>query len=293
MIGKFRYQASGKWLKGNTHIHSIVSDGALNFQQLANLYGKTGYDFLCRTDHWIASNANGDAQPGGMVWLDGIEVDERDEAGSYYHVVCLGKFEKITRTMRLDQAVQAAREQGGLAILAHPHWTGNTFDEALRYTFDGVEVYNNVCQWMNGKGFGGAYWDAMLAYNPATLAFASDDAHLTSNDPSWNGGWIMVNAAERKAGPILEAIRAGNFYASTGPEFLSLQADGQRVKVETSPVRAIRLVGPKYLCHKFLATEGETISSAEFDVPESWAGAYIQIEDEARRMAWSNPLFIS
>jgi hypothetical protein len=289
---RFRYGKNPTWFKGNTHIHSKVSDGAMDFTQLAVRYAGAGYDFLCRTDHWTASQVSADTAQYPLIWLDGVELDGRDANGVYFHIVCLGSFEGIKRGMNLESAVNAVREQGGLVILAHPHWTGNSLADALRHPFDGVEVFNNVCQWMNGKGGSQELWDAMLEHKPGTLVFACDDAHLTRADPGWNGGWIMVNSLVCKPGDILEAIRRGDFYASTGPEFEKIVCESYKVKVNTSPVKFIRLVGPRNACEKEIAPDGKSLTQAEFDVPKEWETVYIQIEDENRRFAWTNNLFI-
>ena len=52
----FRYDTSGAWFKGNAHIHSTASDGGKTFPELAQMYAGEGYDFLARTDHWVASD---------------------------------------------------------------------------------------------------------------------------------------------------------------------------------------------------------------------------------------------
>jgi len=138
----FRYNITGTWYKGNPHIHSPASDGGKPFTELAEMYAGAGYDFLFRTDHWVTSDAAGDSVDYPRLWLDGIELDGRDNRRAYYHIVGLGTFSGITREMGLGAALQATREQGGLLILAHPHWIGNSFEQALRWDFDGVEVYN-------------------------------------------------------------------------------------------------------------------------------------------------------
>lgn len=288
----FRYNTSGSWFKGNTHVHSTVSDGQLDFPALANLYAGAGYDFLFRTDHWIPSDAQADHQPYPLLWLDGIELDGNDERGIYFHIVCLGKFQGIDNNMTVAEALRTVRAQGGLVILAHPHWTGNHLEDALHLPFDGVEVYNNVCQGMNGKGYAGPIWDGMLEARPGLLALASDDTHLSEYDPGWNGGWIEVNAPECTRESIFKAIRTGNFYASTGPKFFNIELRRGKIHVLTSPVKFIRLVGPAYRSHKVIDLNRSELVEAEFDIPEDWDTAYLQIEDDARRLAWSNPLFI-
>lgn len=287
----FRYDPSGRWFKGNTHLHSTASDGGKTFAEIAALYHSANYDFLFRTDHWVASAAADDPQEYPLLWIDGIELDGKDATGAYFHVVCLGKVAGIRREDGFGAALISAREQGALAILAHPHWCGNTLDDAVRWRFDGVEVYNHVCHWLNGKSGGLIHWDAALMANPNTLGFAVDDAHLRPEHPGWNGGWIMANAAECTAPAILAAIRSGNYYSTCGPEIHSIAfADGE-VWLETSPIQFARLVGPASNGKRLGSFGGELLTSVSFTVPENWRYAYIEIEDTQGRRAWTNPLF--
>ena len=195
-------------------------------------------------------------------------------------MVCLGKLDGITREMGFDAALQAAREQGALPILAHPHWTGNSFDDAVRWPFDGVEVYNHVCHWLNGKGDGGAYWNAMLRRRPDTLGFAVDDAHLRPEHPGWNGGWIVVNAAERTPEPSHggHPPRA----TSTLPADRSFARSIRRghVEIETSPVQFIRLVGPASRGERLGSFDDQRLTGARFAAPTEWDYAYLEIEDD-------------
>lgn len=292
-MSHFRYNLDGRWWKGNTHIHSTVSDGGKNFHELAGMYAGVGYDFLFRADHWIASSVRADTESYPLVWLDGIELDGSDGTGAEYHVVMLGSFEGIEREMGLEQAMAAGRAQGGILILAHPAWMGNTFADALRWGFDGVEVYNHVCHWMNGKSDGGAYWNAMLSENPNTLGFAADDAHIIPGHPGWNGGWVMVNAPECTPAAITAAIKAGNYYSSCGPAFTSIEFDGKQVSFNSSPVRFARMVGPKWCGQRTGSFDGSSLTEGAFEIPDDWEYAYLEIEDDYGRRAWTNSLFVS
>ena len=288
----FRYQIDGAWFKGNTHVHSTLSDGGKTFPELAQIYADAGYHFLFRTDHWVLSNARADKQPYPLLWLDGVELDGQDRSGTDYHVVALGPLTGIRQELGLTRALESARAQNALLILAHPLWMGNSFEDSLRWQFDGVEVYNHVCQWLNGKGYSRAYWNAMLKYFPNTLALAVDDAHANPGDPELNRGWVVVNAGECTQAAILAALRAGNFYASLGPEIYDLQYDGERLIVECSPVRYARLVGPAYMGIRAWPGDGPDRSRAEFQVPKNWPYVYLELEDALGRPAWTNPLFI-
>ena len=288
----FRYDTSGHWYKGNTHLHSIASDGGKNFKELAELYRSAGYDFLFRTDHWVMSDVEKDSEHYPLLWLDGVELDGKDHTGSDFHVACLGRINGIDPDEDFVTALQSARRQGALAILAHPHWCGNSLDDAIRWHFDGVEVYNHVCHWLNGKGNGLVHWDAALSHDPNTLAFAADDGHLKPEHPGWNGGWIVVNAQECTRPVILNAIRRGNFYSSCGPEIHSINFDGEQLYIETSPVQFLRIVGPKWEGERKGSFSGQLASEFSIPLRREWRYAYVEIEDQVGRRAWTNNLFI-
>jgi hypothetical protein len=292
VLPTFRYNTTDTWYKGNTHIHSTASDGGKTFDELGEMYAGAGYDFAFRTDHWVFSDTEKDSADAPLLWLDGVELDGCDGQGAQYDVVCLGRFTGITPEMGLVAAMHAARIQGGLLILAHPHWSGNSFDDALRWDFDGVEIYNHVCQWLNGKGDGLPYWNAMLKHAPNKLGFAVDDAHIQSEHPGWDGGWIVVNAPTLSRDTISHAIRAGRFYASCGPEFHALAYDGKAVHATTSAVQFARLVGPASSGKRVGFFDDQTLDRVSFEIPQDWPYAYLEIEDTHGRRAWTNTLLV-
>ena len=91
---------------------------------------------------------------------------------------------------------------------------------------------------------------------------------------------------------LMAAIRAGNFYASCGPEFRQIGAAGRHVRLATSPVAFARLVGPRSEGRRVGSFVGQLWSEAEFDVPPEWPWAYLEIEDAQGRRAWTNALFV-
>ncbi len=255
------------------------------------MYEGAGYDFLFRTDHWVASREPETSDPNRLLWINGIELDGVDRDGASYDVVCLGDFTDLAPQMGLQAGIESAIGQGGLTILAHPYWTGNSLHEALKHPFDGVEIYNHVGGWLNGKSDAVFLWDAMLEQGRNILAFAADDIHMQPEYDCWNGGWIEVNAKARTTLEIMTAIRAGNFYSSCGPSFYNLECDGRKIHVAASPVRAIRLVGPRGMGVHQGHWKNGTITQATFDIPSDWSYARLEIVDELGRKAWSNSLF--
>jgi hypothetical protein len=289
-MADFRYNTRGSWFKGNCHIHSTASDGGKTPVELAQMYAAQGYDFLCRTDHWVFSNVAQEQDEYPLLWLDGVELHGRDYAGAYYHVVCLGTFAGLSREMGFVRALEAARAQGGILVLAHPHWLGNTLADARRWGFDGVEIYNHVCHWLNGKGDSLVHWNALLERSPSTLGLAVDDAHIRREHPGWNGAWTMVNAPECTPEALMAALREGSFYSTQGPEFVSIEYAQGKVTIHTSPVQFVRLVGPADKGMRVGSFDGETRQVAAFNILPSWPYAYIEIEDVHGRRAWTNAL---
>ena len=287
---ELRYSTSGRWFKGNTHIHSTASDGGKTFPELAELYAGGGYDFLFRTDHWVASDVEADEASYPLLWIDGIELDGKDETGSWFHVICLGKLEDMCRDGGFESGLKSAKEQGALTILAHPHWCANSLDDCVRWEFDGVEVYNHVCHWLNGKSNGLVHWDAALMHNPLTLGIAADDAHLNGEHLGWNGGWIVVNTDQCTSESLIRAIRQGNYYSSCGPEIHDIALEGDQLHVTTSPIRFARLVGPGACGKRFGSFDAEPFETIQFTVPEQWDYVYLEIEDAEGRRAWTNSL---
>ncbi len=289
----FRYDCSGQWFKGNTHLHSNKSDGGKNFKELAELYKSANYDFLFRTDHWVASDVKKDKENYPLLWIDGVELDGKDHTGSTFHVVCLGHVTGVLRENGFETGLNSALKQGAITILAHPHWCGNSLDDCIRWPFDGVEVYNHVCHWLNGKSNGLIHWDAALKHNPNILAFSVDDSHLRPEHPGWNGGWIKVNAKVCTRSSIIKAIRCGNFYSSCGPEIKSIRFDGTELHVTMSPVRFARIVGPSSNGARKGSFDGKTFTNVSFPVPNEWQYTYLEIEDHEGLRAWTNNLFVT
>jgi len=281
-----RYETDGQWFKGNTHIHTTRSDGGKDYATVASLYAGRGYDFVFVTDHDVVADIEG--MPGlPLLALNGIEVGGQDGTGAHYHVVGLGCSDALPSEGTFEKRIAALRRSGAVLILAHPYWTGNTVADALRHRFDGVEVYNHICDYLNGKSLSAYHWDRMLARDPRALGFAADDAHLNGNEP-WDGAWIMLSAPALTRADVMAAIQSGSFYSTVGPTFESIRVEADRVRVRTSPVAAIRLVDGTCWGARVYPGVGQTVTEGEFQVQREHAYLRVEIEDAYGRRAWTN-----
>jgi hypothetical protein len=289
---RYRYETSGQWYKGSVHLHTVSSDGHLSFDQLVQKYSSEKFDFISVTDHWCLPDRNDNRDILPLLVINGVELDGYDNLGTYYHVLAIGASLKASfLTRNFLKSMRNFYSQGAVLIWAHPHWTGNSLREGMRHKFHGLEIYNHSSQCENGSGYALSHWDGMLNHNPDFLGFATDDSHFIPEQPYWKGGWIMVNAASCTQQEILESIRRGNFYATQGPSFKSIDYGENTVKVETSPVTYVRLIGPRRTGQWIHALNKKPVRLAEFELPPDWHYARLEIEDAAGKRAWSNPLW--
>jgi hypothetical protein len=283
-----RYNTDGPWFKGNTHIHTTRSDGGKDPETVADLYAGRGYHFIFITDHNRPSDIeNSTGLP--LLALNGVEIDGRDETGAWFHAVALGHDGELLRGEPIGVQTAFLRQRGALVILAHPYWSGNSAEDALRHEFDGVEVYNHICHYLNGKSHSAYHWDRMLKRNPRTLGFAADDAHMNGTEP-WDGAHIVLAAPSLTRDNVLNSLRAGNFYSTLGPRFESIHARASHIYVRTSPVAAIRLVDDTPWGRRVLSPNGKPITEAHFDVEEEHTYLRVECEDSHGRRAWTNAI---
>jgi hypothetical protein len=283
------YRQPQRWLKGNLHTHTTLSDGKATPDEILRMYREDGYDFLAITDHDRFSGPPPDEFE-GMLLLPGQECHVASENGGFdYHVVSLGDTGDIPRLDGAQAIVDEIRARGAMAILCHPRWSFmpyELFDQVEGCT--AFEVYNGTCEKAVGRGFSNEYWDRyMTAFKRPLWAVAVDDTHRPERDFAM--GWTFVNAEKTAAG-IFDALQRGDAYSSTGPRVETIRVDDSTITLHTSSAKAV----------KFVSTDGRVIASAEGEhvkVASYQPGGdelYIRAEVHGHdgRIAWTNPFFI-
>ncbi|GAB4449807.1 MAG: CehA/McbA family metallohydrolase [Anaerolineae bacterium] len=292
------FHKPGRWLRVNTHTHTVNSDGTYTPEEAVARYRDTlRYHALAITDHRLATPVDGLVADGAdFCVIPGNELDGVDPETGMYHMVALGVIDHqdFCKDFPLQAAIDWVNARDGLAIFAHPYWSGQRHAAltSVRGAV-GVEVYNNVCRLLNGKGTALAHWDALLEDGQRVWGVASDDVHFRPRHGFGGDAWIMVRAEANTAQDILAAIKAGDFYASTGPDILDMQRDSQRLYVRTSPAASITFSGAAWRGVVVRPAEGaETLTDAEYDLSD---GQYVRVTvtDTGGRMAWSQPVFLA
>jgi hypothetical protein len=301
-----------KWFKGNTHTHTLNSDGDSTPEDVVRWYREQRYHFLFLTDHNLVTPVEGLNAVAGMpekfLIIRGEEVTDQ-AAGRPVHLNMLGGEGAVppqggaTVAEALRRNVEAITAARGVISINHPNfgWAMTTSDLAEGRGAHLIEIHNGH-HMVNNAGGGGqpgaeALWDSMLSAGVRVFAVASDDLHHLKQP--WakasarpGQGWVAVRAPQLTSDAILSALAAGDFYASTGVVLSDVQATPERltvtVKEETYAKYTIQFIGQGGRLLK------EAIASpAHYDIAGGEGYVRAKILDSNSQVAWTQPVFVS
>ncbi len=289
----------GRFYKGNLHTHSTRSDGVLVPASVCELYRDAGYDFITVSDHFLPKYnfPITDTRPwrtDRFTTIPGAEVHApATELGEMWHILAVGlpaDFAPTPPTERGPALAARCVAAGAFVAIAHPTWYGlTTADADTIESAHAVEVYNHTSAVKCDRGDGWGMLDTLLARGRHLLACACDDAHFKY--PDWFGGWVMVKAEILTPESLVEALKAGRYYSSQGPEIHALEVGRHEVTVECSPATTIVLLGRG---SAEAAKFGEGLRSARLPLEKMRPGGYARVVviDAQGHRAWSNPLWL-
>jgi len=271
------------WIAGNLHTHTTRSDGASDPQEVIEHYASLGHGFLMLSDHDVLADYSG-LNDCGMVLIPGNEI------GQGPHILHLNAPCQVQPDPDRQKVIDAINASGGYAILCHPNWQShfNHFPyEDMRSLsgYLGIEIFNGSIVAEEGEAKATEKWDRLLTAGKICWGFATDDSHR----PQQRGlGWIVVRTQDRTVDAIVEAIRAGNFYASNGVQIETIRCEGPELYVKAPNAEAIAVVGESGRRLYFVEGTELKLDVSELDT------SYIRVEcfGFADKMAWSQPMLI-
>jgi hypothetical protein len=303
-------QAS-RWFKGNTHTHTLNSDGDSTPDDVVRWYREHRYNFLILTDHNFLTSVDGlnalHAADQQFLVIKGEEVTDV-LGGKPLHVNGLGVEQMVppqggaSVVDVLQRDVDAIRRENGVPHVNHPNfrWAitaaelGQVRNTKLFEIFNGHPEVNNL----GGGGVPGMeeVWDTILSSGKLLYGIADDDAHnfKQPGNPNVSGpgrGWVTVRAARLEARPIMEALERGDFYSSTGVALDNVRVDAKSmtitVKPETWSKYRIQFVGKG---GRLLREVTATAATYDFTGDEGYVRA--RVVESNGRMAWVQPVMV-
>jgi hypothetical protein len=291
-----RADDEAQWYRGNTHTHSLWSDGNDFPEMITSWYKDQGYDFMALSDHnilavgekWMTLDAIAKRQRAlgrsamdkyvdryGEEWVEtrekngvtevrlkpleeyrkGLEEEGKflivqaeeisnSAGGKPIHINAINLTEVIPAIKATDaaelrdvmqktaDAVAAHEKKTGRPILAHLNhpnfqWAITAEDLAHVAGMGYFEIYNGhpgINHLGDAERPGDEeIWDIANTIRlaelgtPVILGVATDDSHTYhGGDVSPGRGWIMVRAKALEANALVEAMKAGDFYSSSG-----------------------------------------------------------------------------
>jgi predicted metal-dependent phosphoesterase TrpH len=297
-----------RWFKGNTHTHTLNSDGDSTPDAVVSWYREARYHFLVITDHNFVTPVdalNGiHGADGRFLVIRGEEVTDQ-AADKPVHLNVLGGSGQLVKPQggtapadALRRDIEAMRAAGGLVQINHPNfgWALTAADLQASPGAQLIEVYNGHPT-VNNLGGGGvpsaeAMWDAMLMNGQTVYAVATDDEHelkrIGRQAANPGRGWVMVRAAALTADAILDAMRRGDFYATTGVELVGVQATAKGLTV------TIKEQAPAKYVVQFIGQGGRvlrevTTNPAQYEFTGNEGYVRAKIIDSNGWVAWTQP----
>ena len=303
------FSLPGKFLRGNLHTHSTLSDGSLTPEQVIQRYKASGYDFLVLSDHfvqmydWPIADTR-EFQSNTFTTILGAELHApKTNAGELWHILAAGlplDFAPAGENETGSEIAQRAVDAGAFVAIAHPEWSQLDLDDGLSInSAHAVEIYNHGCGVECARGGGWYLLDQFCNLGHRLTAVATDDAHFTYGDQDAFGGWINVKAENPEPEVILTALKAGHFYASQGPQFNNIELNDTKLIVECSPVDSIIVVNGT---SRTTGRYGKAITCAELNLKDLEKGWLLEklspwfrvvITDGQGKRAWTNPYWLS
>ena len=300
------FSAPGQFYRGNLHTHSTRSDGVLEPAEVCRRYKAEGYDFIALTDHMIGrydypiTDTTG-YRDDNFTTILGAEIHSGAmENGELWHILAVGLPQDFTPPHAPDfrpladqesgpELAQRAREAGAFVAVAHPEWSGLTTEDARSIeAAHAIEVYNHGCAVGCDRPHGFYTLDQLLSEGKPLTLCATDDAHF--NEPDHFGGWVMVKAERNDPDLLLSALKAGQYYSSTGPTFHGVKWSANAVTVDTSAVKTVIVQGQGSAS---VAVHGASKTRTEVPLDRFAKSPWLRITlvDAGGNRAWLNPVF--
>ena len=317
---------NGNFYKANLHCHSIISDGKRTVDELKKMYMEQGYSAIAFTDHQVFLTHN-DLTDKDFVALNGYEVDINGGttalgARQVCHFCCVALDDKLETqriyyesrhlTKNIDAAkldpdqsyrereytpeyisalMQEARDNGFFVTYNHPAWSLENFEQYGHYHgMHAMEIVNYGCIEVGYEDHNESAYDEMIMGGERIFCIATDDNHNGRNDSF--GGFTMIKADELSYKALADALLAGNFYASEGPEIKELWYEDGRVYIRSSEAVKVTYVAGRRKARAAYPDGADTLTEASFEVVPEDICFRLTVFDKEGRKAYTNAYFI-
>lgn len=302
--------AKKRWFKGNIHTHTTESDGDADPRSVVRWYRQHGYDFLVLSDHnhlTILDYSEGQRRFKRPLMVPGEELSIRLASGTVpVHINGIG----INRMVEpidagdivstLQANVDAIHQAGGIASINHPNYKWAFDHDAITQVVGAnlLEIFNGV-HLANVDGAPGRpsyeqIWDGVLSAGRAIFGVATDDSHnygdFGPEQANPGRGWVVVRAEALASDAIVDALAAGDFYASTGVTLSDLDVSDERISLIIEPNQDTEFT-TTFTGHDGTQLGEETGMAASYDIRGDEGYVRATVHNTNGKKAWTQPVF--
>ena len=295
--------SGGTWVKGNLHTHTTNSDdGRMEPQEVIDKYALLGYRFLMISDHdYLTSQEELNRYDSrGMLLIPGNEISRNGP-----HLLHVNARSSVEAIENRQEVIDRIISDGGQAIVNHPNLYKD-FNDCPQHSIDtwqgltGIEIFNGSSHTLSGSAHATDRWDMVLAERKKIWGFAVDDSH---DEPEIGRGWVTAYVQDLSVEAIVQSLKKGRFYSSTGVVIKNIEVGSDYIKIETKNAKKIVAVVDYNFRIKEVA--GKTIR-LDFDgtLPDTerfkatchrdGKARYIRFEcwGKPEQFAWTQPFFV-
>lgn len=298
-----------KWYKGTLHCHTNRSDGRATPVQVGQFYRMQGHDFIGVADHNRFTPPDDYATPSG---LEGIPCCEFS-GEACCHVVAIGVTEAVapapvkrrkprTPTQILQEGVDKTISAGGVPVVCHPNWNWSVkaadmlpLRNCTHFEICNASPDSNAYP-LPGHEPGDNLWDELLTAGRRYYGLANDDAHDYYYPPkprSLRGGigFNVVRVPKLTQKNVIDAIRRGHFYASTGVLLQNYRVTRKGVSLKLMQQSA------EHAVFQFFGADGRELKrviglEAAYGFKGDETYVRVRIGSTAGLWAWTQPVFL-
>lgn len=324
---KYLLPQNGKFFKANLHCHTTISDGKMTPEEIKEVYKSNGYSVVAFTDHAVLI-PHPELADEGFLPLNSYELDVNEHSprkldSRVCHMclialepnnvkpVCFHRSKYLTgngvnyvsqveydepdyireySAECINDMTKKARDNGFFVTYNHPTWSREGHNEYSKYNFmNAMEIYNSECEVLGYYEYNEKDYDDMLYGGKRIYCVATDDTH---SKEACFGGFTMIKAEKLEYKTITDAMVAGNFYASQGPEIHNLWFEDGILHIDCSDVKSIRLNTGIRAAKNIVSRDGTSLmNTAEFVIKPEYGYVRLTLTDEDGKHAYTNAYF--
>jgi len=213
-------------IKGVVHVHSNYSDGEFTLAELREVYLAEGCAFVCMNDHAEYFDENKfeaycrecrALSDGKIRLIPGLEY----RCDRNMHITAYGAT-GLTQRTDPEKVIQYIRDQGAVAVIAHPKDEFFPWIESFQTLPQAIETWNTKYDGQYApRPATFALLERLKKRNPAMLAFYGQDLHWRKQ---FRGLFLEVEASSTDPKAVVAGLARGTFRGRKGE--LELPSNG-------------------------------------------------------------------